>query len=963
MKFKIPHNAVKSNAAVIGVVSLVRFLQKASKDPGATLKEIGWLTEAPTILDIKEAFFIYLYKKLLSKEFNHLKQPSVRMKTPFSQYMDFVLETASRVILNLDQSASGNSIKYGNLQAYSPLQASAEGINAEKMIKYFYMDFLSSVYGFYLDMKMKVEVKEGMEHKEYINDFKKIELRTTYMQARIKHCRLTIYSSMQDLKLNQDVLETGDEEKMTHEIIRFVKKLSAKPFTAKVRLQIRPITRYVVCGNIGEDEDEIKKHLSEKENMRRVIRLNADEKKGNIDLRASQIEKGLGKELSEESKDLLSIAGYLYVGDTMAHRGNRWRRRLHFIIPVRNVEFWESQTELLSYSVSFLSGDSISFKFCEYTPVKDVNKDEKNNKKKFKPDCTCLLSGGIDSFCGTLKFIKEKKQPIIISHFCQNGVAGVQGNLVNYLEKTYGKYKLLHLRLKIGKKTDKNQLPRNLENTQRTRSFLYFSLATIAAVECGLNKIFITENGISSFNLPITQAFASTRCGRPTHPRNIYNFNQIVNKLYRKKIDIQNPYSLKTKSELIKEAIESSEEEKQLNNTATCPRFGFSLNFDERRKGRKLKDNSINNCGICYECILRIVSIYGAGNTPDFEKYILNPLDKLKELNDSELTTLIRFISYCMELEVSSDQKMLHKYPELCLPKRYFPGIKDNDICESAIKLHKRFAGEFLNWVVKESDSEFKQMTGIYQEKPCATVDIHCHVDKYTNPFYILSKAKYENVKIISVANNPHSSRITFNLSNYFDSIIPSAGFHPLEVPKFDAIENNLSNLFKYMDRTQFIGEIGLDHYFEKDKNNFPSQKKVFGKILEHYRGKNKIFNVHSKGAETDVLEMLEQFEAKKVILHWFAGEKDLLSRIIENQFYVSINRAIKYSKKIKNMVNKLPRDLILTESDGPEKYRNHQHSPFDIPEVLLEISKIWGISKEETQLQILDNFKKLVGK
>jgi len=50
------------------------------------------------------------------------------MKTPFSQYMDFVLETASRVILNLDQSASGNSIKYGNLQAYSPLQASAEGI-------------------------------------------------------------------------------------------------------------------------------------------------------------------------------------------------------------------------------------------------------------------------------------------------------------------------------------------------------------------------------------------------------------------------------------------------------------------------------------------------------------------------------------------------------------------------------------------------------------------------------------------------------------------------------------------------------------------------------------------------------------------------------------------------------------------------------------------------------------------
>lgn len=953
MSFNIPLNMINSEAAIVGVVTLVRFLTQASGNMEIALREIEVGNKNPSISDIKEAFYVHLYKKLLLKEANDIRKPRTKKKIPYGQELDFVLDAISRIILTICNPTASRSLTNKNLTDSEILGVAVRNLDSECIIKYFYATYLSSVYAFYLSKKFDSSLNIN-------DDFKNVVIHYFYTNKRARHCQGIIFHYLYQLKLDKEIFNTINEELIVREVKKLIRKLNKMNFGVKLNHRYRPLTRHVLCGSAIDNKDFLRQ-LPNGGIEGKIIKLDVDKQVGNIKLRVDKIEQTLGKKLSSESRDLLEIAGYVYVADTQVSRGLRWRRSIHFIIPVRCIRIWKSMASFLSYSLSFLSGDSILFEFCEYEKNEDTEKKVRNKGNALDVDSICLFSGGADSFAATLMAIRDTSRPIILSHFAQNSIANVQGNIIDSLSKYYKK-EIKYLRINIVKKVkeidkeSKNKLSSKIENTQRTRSFLYFSLAAIIAAELGLKEISIRENGIQSFNLPVTPAFASTRCGRPTHPRNIFNFNQIINQLYKKKFLIHNDYALKTKSQLIRDAVKTKREEDLLNKTTSCPRFAFGISFDNRRKNRRC----VYNCGACYSCILRLVSMSGAGINPDYNKYILNPLLQFYDLKNSECEMLVRFLSFCYEIKHSSKIELVAKYPELCLPRHYFPDIKNIDIINSAINMHKRFANESLSWIQREGDTKIKKILGVSQDTPGLKIDVHCHIDQYSDPFYILSKAKYENIKIVSVANNLNSTRAIFNLANYFDSIIPCAGLHPNNAREF---YKDLDSIFKYMDNTQFIGEIGLDYSNQYNSKNRYIQREVFTKILEYCRGKNKILNIHSLNSGKEVLDKLEEFNSTRVILHWFMGPQELFSRVIKNHFYVSVNRSIEYSPKTKNLVASLPKELILTESDGPTEYRKHKLAPFDITNTLLEIAKIWKIPIEKVRTQINKNFNELINK
>ena len=980
MKFEIPLSAIESEAALIGAASLCCFIRDFPDSLERIEKEKGGQSSRSTVEEIKESFYTYLYKKLLSREFEEIDRPRAKKSTPFNQYMEMALDSASRIVLEIYRKSLRKFLRGRIVNDLSIIQNGAQKISPDEVIKYFYADYLASVYKYFLAVKMDRKIHA-------VEDLKKFEFRTDYFNAMDKYCRDSIRASLRMWKFDTPRLKSGNEQDILPEIKKLVRVLKREPYVKREKQRHRPLTRYVVCGS-GIDEERIKA-LPNEGISGRAVRLDADMKDGNINLRESQLEEAFGKKLSPESKDLLEIAGYIYVGDNLIPRGPRWRRSIHFLIPVRKYRLWTKLKDHFNYTLSFLSGDSISVEFCKYQQEHKKSSQKILKKKKINADCVSLLSGGVDSFAGTLKLIKDNKRPLIISHFSQSPIAHVQKELGDFLGEYVDKKKegsLVHLILKIGKqirqedgsnqdaqekkeiqidqveesqndnqKNDLNLPSHNRENSQRMRSFLYFSLASIAAAELELTEFCITENGISSFNLPITPAYFSTRCGRPTHPRNLYNFSQIVNQLYKKDIFIHNPYTLKTKSELIKAAVSTPEEEDRLRSTVTCPKFSIGVVFDRRRRKRVC-----HNCGACYECILRVGSIRGADIEPGLNQYVVNPYEDLDKLTDIEQTTLIRFIHYWWEIERKSSSELVLRYPDLCLPQKYFPDERNSDVCMGGVSLHKRFAAAYLNWLVESGGDKVKNMTGLYSEKPFPAVDIHCHVGQYPDPFYVLAKAKYENIKIVSVGMNFRSSLLNFQLRRYFDSIIPAAGLHPLDVPHFNG--GHFLRFAKLFDKTDFIGEIGLDYYFEKNKESYPRQREVFWDILTYCKGKNKIFNVHSKGAEKDVLDMLGKQDAKQVIMHWFSGPEGLIPVIKERGYYISVNRAIFSSKKVRKYIEMLPREQILTESDGPGDRIIHKNSPFYVRRVTLEIAKIWKVSEEEAQCQIYKNFAELVG-
>ena len=85
---------------------------------------------------------------------------------------------------------------------------------------------------------------------------------------------------------------------------------------------------------------------------------------------------------------------------------------------------------------------------------------------------------------------------------------------------------------------------------------------------------------------------------------------------------------------------------------------------------------------------------------------------------------------------------------------------------------------------------------------------------------------------------------------------------------------------------------------------------------------KNKIISVHSRRAEKVLLELLKKNEIKNVIFHWYSGPVNIINEIVDQGYYFSINEAMTLSDNGRKIIDAIPRERILTETDAP--YNNY---------------------------------------
>ena len=223
-------------------------------------------------------------------------------------------------------------------------------------------------------------------------------------------------------------------------------------------------------------------------------------------------------------------------------------------------------------------------------------------------------------------------------------------------------------------------------------------------------------------------------------------------------------------------------------------------------------------------------------------------------------------------------------------------------------------------------------------------VDTHCHFDMMENPEQYIGEQERRGNIIIGMTNLPSHFEMGFPHVRQYKFIRLALGMHP-------QLANESEQLIKFkqlVDKTSYIGEIGLDYspsfVSEKDK-----QLHNFEYILQLIKDKKKIVSVHSKDAENDVLALLLKYKIPNVIFHWYSGEIKYIADIISAGYYFSINEAMTRSKKGLNIISRIPRNRILTESDAPFNSR------CSIPKTI----EILGLSEQE----ILFNWNQLLDK
>lgn len=215
-----------------------------------------------------------------------------------------------------------------------------------------------------------------------------------------------------------------------------------------------------------------------------------------------------GIEPAEAAHDLLVVAATVYCADTRVNRASEsqdsWSREVDIYVPVHDVKLWESSSELLRSTLQFLSGDKFRFIFRSRPKGFESIVHREGLRVGDRPQSTCLFSGGLDSFIGAVDLLEDGQAPLLVSHSWVPNVSGHQNDCTSALRKQYGVPRVRRLESRIGfhKGIIDGTAP---EDTERSRSFLFFSLAAFAASGFGMKDapIYVPENGLISLNVPL----------------------------------------------------------------------------------------------------------------------------------------------------------------------------------------------------------------------------------------------------------------------------------------------------------------------------------------------------------------------------------------------------------------------------------------------------------------------------
>ncbi len=250
-------------------------------------------------------------------------------------------------------------------------------------------------------------------------------------------------------------------------------------------------------------------------------------------------------------------------------------------------------------------------------------------------------------------------------------------------------------------------------------------------------------------------------------------------------------------------------------------------------------------------------------------------------------------------------------------------------------------------------------------------VDFHCHLD-YDKLDSIreelIFKLKENNIISLSNTTSPKNYDYSKNLFKGIEHIKVCPGLYPQEAEKISEkeFEEYISYLRKTRDEFLVIGEVGLDYHHTKEDELKEIQKKRFKKIIELAIEIDKPLCIHTRKAEKEILEIIEEYinkiGFKKFNLHCFMGKKKLFKKIKDLGIYCSIPLTILNTESFQDLVKELSIKQILVETDSPFLNPSKEiNTPLNIPKIYEKIAEIKGLDKKEIEHILYANYQKLI--
>ncbi len=249
-------------------------------------------------------------------------------------------------------------------------------------------------------------------------------------------------------------------------------------------------------------------------------------------------------------------------------------------------------------------------------------------------------------------------------------------------------------------------------------------------------------------------------------------------------------------------------------------------------------------------------------------------------------------------------------------------------------------------------------------------IDTHLHLDE---PWLTNSEKRQKVIddinanKIITFAQSCDLASYdkTLEWSKQSDYLFPSFGILPWYANEY---VDRLDKVADLCENAIMLGEIGLDLASSRNKSNKEEQLALLDVFLKAAEKHDMVLNLHFRGGmEPEGFEVLQSYNVKRAIFHWYSGTLELMDEINAEGYYYSVGqmnlaeRQKSVRERITDMVLKIPDDRLLLEIDVLP--RDMEKVPSVIfSGILKDMAEIKNSSVEEIEALNQRNVQELVG-
>ncbi|HSL50205.1 MAG TPA: TatD family hydrolase [Candidatus Deferrimicrobiaceae bacterium] len=196
-------------------------------------------------------------------------------------------------------------------------------------------------------------------------------------------------------------------------------------------------------------------------------------------------------------------------------------------------------------------------------------------------------------------------------------------------------------------------------------------------------------------------------------------------------------------------------------------------------------------------------------------------------------------------------------------------------------------------------------------------------------------------------------------------AVWPALGFHPewtLTREDLEAVEEQIRASHA---RLIAIGEVGLPWYGLGAAVDAPRVRREARERLERLVGLAVRLDLpvilHAPhGSAADALAVLKRRGAERAVFHWHKAPEDVTREIVDAGYLVSVTPDVVYRDRDRELVERVPLESLLVESDAPWQYQgefeNVTSGPWLVARVAEEVAKIKRLPVDEAMYQLTVN-------